>query len=1020
MVKTMAVVGLLSKLVGLGLAGLKASKSGDLDVSDLSAIKELLATIPAIAAIGSESRSNHLAHHMSMIHCAFGEAWRRHWGVEPSSGKDPLSWNKRVPFFKSSAQKEMEARVKFAVTKVVELGTFSSVEHLQSIQNLVSDPRKTIYYQALWDAFTNEKLVEDENVLLLCPQDETDFPQQEFERHFLLAYAEALAMPRGEEVRRYLQSLKEYEQDIVQDFLLRDLLSWRAHQAFGNTSEIADDLPDMPLERIYVQPNVLHSNEELLQAIYDKCSNSDSLIIVRAQFGFGKSLSARTLAWELAEEYLDSRNSVPQINRLMPVFVDCGKFLTSGHVASGDCLDKIVRAAHKNRLSMLGYKIKSTSTHLAINDDQRTLFILDGLDEAALTQSERDTLLKHLVDDVVGDGHSVVIFSRPAGLPRDIRFHDVLILDIAPFDDEQIEHWLNLWGEVSDAGKGVSLTLDKIRQKGRDILELSRTPILLFMISFSWQDFLSKEEERNVVRLYRHFFQTIARSKYERSKKENHPAVAKASERIQEALQNKYNLDTPRPEDAMLWMLSRLAWEEDIVTYLGKGDLSSRQLDNILRDELGIDNDEDEELASNGVLLALNTESSGRHYKIRFRHKSFREYLVAHFWATTILHVSSSNCRQGDYFESILMSGRLLQYESNAFGFLSSMLNDKHAVTDKQRSQVGDWCLRQFRNESIENSRDARVFRTSLRPNLREVGLAISSDLGEQSKRLELDEDKLKLRSLIAWGWLNHPIFISALNADLSGIDLSYANLKLSVFEGSSLAGANLVRANLFSAVLRGCQLCSLHLHRLLESDFSATLETLLGSRFELELGMHDATDLSWSDLRHADMVNANMVGVKLCFADLVSANLKGADMKGANLKGARFGRPSILGFIDDACLENADLRGVFAEGVDFCNVDLTEADLSGAYLFGANMNHARLNNAKLVGADLTGAKLIGADLCGADLSDAVLADVVLSGVDDKEDVLAVFVQAKYDRSTKWPLGFDPKNAGAIIDTDIV
>ena len=66
--------------------------------------------------------------------------------------------------------------------------------------------------------------------------------------------------------------------------------------------------------------------------------------------------------------------------------------------------------------------------------------------------------------------------------------------------------------------------------------------------------------------------------------------------------------------------------------------------------------------------------------------------------------------------------------------------------------------------------------------------------------------------------------------------------------------------------------------------------------------------------------------------------------------------------------------------------------DLSGADLSGADLNRADLRE-----ADLRGANLRRADLSWADLREANLR------------------WARYNTSTKWPDGFDPEAAGALI-----
>ena len=66
----------------------------------------------------------------------------------------------------------------------------------------------------------------------------------------------------------------------------------------------------------------------------------------------------------------------------------------------------------------------------------------------------------------------------------------------------------------------------------------------------------------------------------------------------------------------------------------------------------------------------------------------------------------------------------------------------------------------------------------------------------------------------------------------------------------------------------------------------------------------------------------------------------------------------------------------------------LREADLHGADLRGVNLNDANLNSANLSAANLN----------GADLGNAKLH------------------KARYDRNTKWPEGFDPVAAGAVLE----
>ena len=80
-----------------------------------------------------------------------------------------------------------------------------------------------------------------------------------------------------------------------------------------------------------------------------------------------------------------------------------------------------------------------------------------------------------------------------------------------------------------------------------------------------------------------------------------------------------------------------------------------------------------------------------------------------------------------------------------------------------------------------------------------------------------------------------------------------------------------------------------------------------------------------------------------------------------------------------------------------FYSADLSGADLRRAALSGTDLHGADLSGAALCWADLRWADLAGADLRWADLRWADLNGVT------------------YDADTKWPDGFDPIAAGAIL-----
>lgn len=116
---------------------------------------------------------------------------------------------------------------------------------------------------------------------------------------------------------------------------------------------------------------------------------------------------------------------------------------------------------------------------------------------------------------------------------------------------------------------------------------------------------------------------------------------------------------------------------------------------------------------------------------------------------------------------------------------------------------------------------------------------------------------------------------------------------------------------------------------------------------------------------------------------------------------------------------KSANLRGAV----------LVLAPLAGADLVGANLRRVNLREADLRGALLLDADLQGADLRGANLQGTALdhlCDLVTITVEEGPTGRPVRVVsthgldpnlrgARYDRRTRWPAGFDPVRAGAVL-----
>ena len=150
----------------------------------------------------------------------------------------------------------------------------------------------------------------------------------------------------------------------------------------------------------------------------------------------------------------------------------------------------------------------------------------------------------------------------------------------------------------------------------------------------------------------------------------------------------------------------------------------------------------------------------------------------------------------------------------------------------------------------------------------------------------------------------------------------------------------------------------------------------------------HDDHTVEIPGATHAGMVldhyalhRALLNEVQAPQASFRHADLRGAFLADALLDGSDFTAATLITtYLDRSSLVGCCLRDCVAFSGGFRNVDLRGADLTGA---------------RVDGADFTDARLQGARLLCMDLEQATLAGAV------------------YDAHTVWPVGFNPRAAGA-------
>ncbi|MFY0565655.1 pentapeptide repeat-containing protein [Archangium lansingense] len=790
-------IGALSKILGVGISTWEALKSPDFDEKDLSALRTLLETGGgALGATLSPKDAQVAAQHMALITRAFGQAFGRHWAFN----KDFVPTGRFRAFMSKEQRqraKEIEVRTRYAAQKLQTTGDLpAGAEELGLVSALTGSPLNTPYYRALWAAFSNPKLANEEAgepPLLELTED----TRREFERHFLIAYWEGLASSTGRGIGSYIEGLEKYRTLLIRELLLKDLSTWNERHLFGNTERSKTPqsygLPFMPLGEMYVEPDgKIEGNKDnpaepilvlLARAIRQP---APKVIFVKADFGSGKSLTARTLAYRLATKLLTTQEGT-SLDQDFPIFIRCADdFPSEGSFE----LSPTVRRAWKRQVAASNVDLKTSDNALSLpGDEQRIVYILDGLDEIALGERRLDALMQRLQEETT-DRHRFIIFSRPGALPIEHKLTDSIVISLLPFTthDEnevpggQVGEWLGKWNKVV---RGNS-PLHPEQLVVKHLLEIAKTPILLFMISQSWDDISSTDTPKRLSEIYEGFFRHIARGKHEFDRESN-TNVFEASNHLLDHLKrlNEIGAAGTAPE-AMLWLMSRLAWEATKLEQRHPPEpLTTRDVDRLLEDELELR--PSSELTSTirmGLLLAMQADFRAGADHVLFGHKSFREFLVARFWVDRLRKIASADSREWAELERSLYGARLLADYAH-LNFLSEMID---ALNDGERLRIARWAQYCFDNEEqsfkARKGRPSSILRDDFRAALREASLAIGCEIS--GSRMDIREP-LAFRSLVAWFFaVDSDVLIHARGAVLRGTNFNKVELFNPVFGGAT------------------------------------------------------------------------------------------------------------------------------------------------------------------------------------------------------------------------------------------
>ncbi|MDC0744517.1 NACHT domain-containing protein [Polyangium mundeleinium] len=604
----------LGKVFAAGaLSYLGEAKQGfdESDVSAISAVVEALGAVHGVAT--AKPRTRMTALHTALVLQAFGTAFYEHWAGDErmAPGLQERSWIHRAlrSNDKAAREEEIQTRLRLALGWLrSEFEERAAGERLSAMHAMHPDPMATPIYQALYTAFADGRFEGGEDTALLDMRREG--ARLQFEGAFQMAYAELLVTGAGQELGRFLLEVdKDRGRQLRRRLMEEGSISDRRH-VFGTATP---GVPMMPLGFMYVEPNgESGTTRKPLREFIGDLLGKHPIVVVRGDFGMGKSLTARMLAFEWAQRYMRVVDQ-PSAELVYPIFIKCARDFQRESFAA------TVREAVRNQAEAIGISLLRSDEALAMPPDtMRVVYIVDGLDEVALSHAEVEQLFREL-KGATSDRHRVVVFSRKGALPQEDKLKGIPVIDVQPFrEEDQIGAWLDRWNQISGSEP---VTVEGL--KNAKLLELATTPILLFMIAVTWDPTRIEEDQTSQVAIYEHFFKQIAAGKCKHDR-DRHPRVAEASEKLREKLREHGHIGKESSlEDAMLWLMSRLAWEHRRREARGEH-LDLQDVNNLLRKVLDLRGESQvQEMIRMGAMLVLQADLRDQNHVILFGHKSF-------------------------------------------------------------------------------------------------------------------------------------------------------------------------------------------------------------------------------------------------------------------------------------------------------------------------------------------------------------------------------------------------------------
>ena len=324
-------------------------------------------------------------------------------------------------------------------------------------------------------------------------------------------------------------------------------------------------------------------------------------ILLFGEFGSGKSSLLKMFAGELARDE----------NAPCPIYIPLSEILIYSTSSLIDALKKYL-------------KFKYHINDLDESISNRFLFwLFDGFDELNLYNKEDETWIidRYLELGQIAKSNRVIVSSRPImflGNLDNIPLSTPRI-NIEPFSDNLIKSWILYWKKLPKYEKSV-ISLKGLRK--RELIDVARNPMILFMIATMFDKELSEERPYLRSEIYKYFIDSTEKGKYIKDK------------------DVKYKKRTPSNYREILQEIAFLIFRYSSSGFISKEELTKR-LPETNTVEKVINNQKIRSILV-GHFFQEITGNDKRKY-VEFSHQSFREYLVVEKFLQMLIHATEKN-----------------------------------------------------------------------------------------------------------------------------------------------------------------------------------------------------------------------------------------------------------------------------------------------------------------------------------------------------------------------------------------